>query len=1240
MADVFAHGPLLSSEGSPKCQLLTSQVRSFFLLLPFFSTFLPNCPQLLLSQHSTHPLATVPSNHCLDSPSDISHISLHQEVVPRFLRPCYGFSVDTEQPFIFQETAEGFGQTVVPLGSGRNARVLVGAPLQRGDVNETGKLYSCQQLPGKSGRCQEVNLQRPNDAVNMSLGLSVSVRGSEMLVCGPTVHQTCGGNMYMKGYCFLLDQNLKEIQHFPESLPVCADQTADIVFLIDGSGSILPPQFIQMKTFISKIMESFHNTKIQFALVQYGTSYREHFDFIQYKNTPNSNTLIEDVVQLGGFTYTATSIQKVVRGLFIQQRGSRNGASKILIVITDGEKTGDRLQYSDVMPEVENAGIIRFAIGVGNAFSNENARQELSIIASAPSSDYVFRVDNFSDLNKDLQNQLKDKIFSIEGTQSQNSTSFQLEMSQEGFSALLTPDGSMLGAVGVYDWSGGLFLYGSSGEPSFINVSTSSKDMNDAYLGYSTQMVQRNGQRSYVVGAPRYQHAGKVFLFREQREQWQLIAELKLQKTPQIGSYFGATLCSVDLDGDSSTDLVLVGAPLYYDRMAGGRVYIFQWQGEKFLYHKELQGETKYPLGRFGASIAEIGEITGDQWTDVAIGAPLEDEHRGAVYIFQGSSSSINQKYSQRIQGSRFVSRPHYFGQAIGAGMDLTADGLPDIVAGASGQVLLLRSRPVLQVESTITFTPAVIPISAFECQGQEVLNKNVSMARVCLRIRTDPRFTLGDSISSIIRYTLLLDPDRVKVRATFGTGSSIITDEMQMGVEIKCKEYRIHLPSCTGDSVMPIKLQLNYTLMGHPIPAADNLRAILSKDGPSGSIALLPFEKNCGGDGKCEDKLNTTFSFSGLEALVVGLTTELNITVFIQNDGEDSYSTTLTFSSPSALSYRKVTPLQFNTMYMTIQCTSTSASKEDPVRNIDTTCIINPPIFRSGTKVIFNVTFSVPENADLGSMLQIKAIAGSESNGTITPDMVHQEKLPVKYAVYIFVNKMDESTKYVSFSTGEEDGSQLVEHWYEVKNTYRRSIPVSVTFQFPVKLDGTRIWNASLEFRPELAQCVSGRETPGSKDFVKQLKEHPTLNCSVAACQIVHCNISSLELKKPLEFTIKGNISFKWLSQTQQKKVILASSAHISYNETKYTQKVVRVQSQAETVLEHLEPYNALPVILGSSIGGLVLLALIAAGLYKLGFFKRQYKQMADEASAGGTEGAAPPQGSCPDPSQDATKG
>lgn len=45
----------------------------------------------------------------------------------------------------------------------------------------------------------------------------------------------------------------------------------------------------------------------------------------------------------------------------------------------------------------------------------------------------------------------------------------------------------------------------------------------------------------------------------------------------QIGSYFGSVVCSVDVNRDSVTDVLLVGAPMYMNdlKKEEGRVYMF-----------------------------------------------------------------------------------------------------------------------------------------------------------------------------------------------------------------------------------------------------------------------------------------------------------------------------------------------------------------------------------------------------------------------------------------------------------------------------------------------------------------------------------------------------------------------------------------------------------------------------------------------------------------------------------------
>ena len=51
--------------------------------------------------------------------------------------------------------------------------------------------------------------------------------------------------------------------------------------------------------------------------------------------------------------------------------------------------------------------------------------------------------------------------------------------------------------------------------------------------------------------------------------------------------------------------------------------------------------------------------------------------------------------------------------------------------------------------------------------------------------------------------------------------------------------------------------------------------------------------------------------SFHRLDTLVVGGPRDLNVTVTVRNEGEDSYRTQVTFFYPSGLSYRRVSSSQ-----------------------------------------------------------------------------------------------------------------------------------------------------------------------------------------------------------------------------------------------------------------------------------------------------------------------------------------
>uniref|UniRef100_A0A8C5JTZ2 Integrin, alpha D n=1 Tax=Jaculus jaculus TaxID=51337 RepID=A0A8C5JTZ2_JACJA len=1122
------------------------------------------------------------------------------------LASCHGFNLDVEDPLIIRKNAAGFGQTVVPFGS---SRLVVGAPLEVVAVNQTGRLYDCSPA---TGMCQPILLHIPPEAVNMSLGLSLvtATNFSQLLACGPTVHRRCGENTYAKGSCLLLGSRMQFIRTVPVALPECPEQDIDIVFLIDGSGSIDQNDFRQMKDFVTAMMAQFNDTNTMFSLMQYSNILQTHFTFSEFWNSLRPQSLVDPIIQLKGLTFTATGIQQVVKELFHSKNGARKSAKKILIVITDGQKYRDPLEYSDVIPQAEKAGIIRYAIGVGDAFQEPSAQQELNTIGSAPPQDHVFKVDNFAALGS-IQKQLQEKIFAIEGTQSRTSSSFQHEMSQEGFSSVLTMDGPVLGTVGSFSWSGGAFLYPPNTRPTFINMSQENVDMRDAYLGYSSELAFWKGVQSLILGAPRYQHTGKVVIFTQESKRWRPKFEVR---GTQIGSYFGASLCSMDMDSDGNTDLVLIGVPHYYEQTRGGQVSVCpmpagrsRWQCEAILH-----GEHGHPWARFGAALTVLGDVNGDHVTDVAIGAPGEQDNQGAVYVFHGVSRlTISPLPSQRVPGSQLSSGLQYFGQSLSGGQDFTQDGLVDLAVGAQGHVLLLRSLPVLKVGISIRFAPMEVTKAVYQCWKEVPIALEAGKATVCFTIQRGSLGQLGD-IQGSVRYDLALDPGRLISRAIFDESKNrTLTRRKTLGLGDHCETMRLLLPDCVEDVLSPIILRLNFSLVRDPA-SPRNLRSVLAMGSQDLFTASLPFEKSCGQDHLCEGGVSISFSFSGLQTLLVGSSLELNVTVTVWNEGEDSYGTVVNFYYPAGLSYQRVSGTQQpRERPLRLACEAKPAEDED-LRSCS--CSINHPVFEEGSEGTFVITFDVSFKATLGDRLLVRANVSSENNNPATSKTTFQLELPVKYMLYTVISRQEDYTKYINFSSSDGKSRKEVEHRYHVNNLSQRELAISINFWVPTMLNGVAVWDVTVEAPSQSLPCVSEREPPQCYDFLIRIPGSSVLDCSIADCLHFRCDIPSFGIQEELDFILKGNLSFSWVSQTLQKKVLVKSVAEITFSTSVYSQlpgQEAFLRAQMETVLEEYEVYDFIFLVVGSSVGGLLLLAVITAILYKLGFFKRRYRGM-----------------------------
>lgn len=157
-----------------------------------------------------------------------------------------------------------------------------------------------------------------------------------------------------------------------------------------------------------------------------------------------------------------------------------------------------------------------------------------------------------------------------------------------------------------------------------------------------------------------------------------------LLETNQADAWLGFSVASAgDVNADGYSD-VLAGAP-HYDHGEDG-------EGAAFLYYGSANGlnplpyllESNQPGAAMGYSVSSAGDLNGDGFSDIAIGAPhygKGQNDEGAVFVHLGSAKGI--KPNPAVMLERNQPEAH-FGTSLALAGDINADGYSDLLAGAS----------------------------------------------------------------------------------------------------------------------------------------------------------------------------------------------------------------------------------------------------------------------------------------------------------------------------------------------------------------------------------------------------------------------------------------------------------------------------------------------------------------------------------------------------------------------------
>uniref|UniRef100_A0A7N6B2K8 VWFA domain-containing protein n=1 Tax=Anabas testudineus TaxID=64144 RepID=A0A7N6B2K8_ANATE len=634
---------------------------------------------------------------------------------------CQCFNIDVKHPRIFTGPEDAlFGFSVLQHEADGEKSLLVGAPWDGPPNNRKGDIFKCVVGDEKSSNCTKVNLGESalqnvsKNLRNSHLGMTLTPNSPDgFLACAPLWSQECGTSMFSTGICASVSDDLQPRETIAPTAQRCSTYM-DIVIVLDGSNSIYP--WYEVQNFLSNILSKFHisSDQMQVGILQYGEIAVHEWSLKDYQTTQDVVEAAKNISrQEGRETRTAYAIHMACTEAFSVERGAREGATKVMIVVTDGE-SHDGEELPEALRECETRNITRYAIAVLGHYIRrqqdpETFINEIKYIASDPDDKYFFNVTDEAALN-DIVDALGDRIFTLEGTLGYNESSFHMEMSQIGFSTHTLDDGILFGMVGAYDWDGGVLKEGTNYSVVFDDVYA------HVFSGYTvSSVVVRDRRRLYVAGAPRFKHKGKVILFELSNEgDVNIVQALNGE---QIGSYYGSEVCGLDINQDGITDVLLVAAPMYLGsgNKEAGRVYIYTLSGEEvFVSNGTLKSEEKSQDARFGYALAAAPDVNHDGFTDLLVGAPLEDEHRGAIYVYHGDGIYIIHKYKQRIPGSSISPSLQYFGRSVSARLDLDGDELIDLAVGALGNAVLLS---IVQINVSLSFQPHSINVIQKTCQ-------------------------------------------------------------------------------------------------------------------------------------------------------------------------------------------------------------------------------------------------------------------------------------------------------------------------------------------------------------------------------------------------------------------------------------------------------------------------------------------------------------------------------------------
>jgi RHS repeat-associated protein len=234
-------------------------------------------------------------------------------------------------------------------------------------------------------------------------------------------------------------------------------------------------------------------------------------------------------------------------------------------------------------------------------------------------------------------------------------------------------------------------IYGYTGSPTgltFYNAIESNQA--HAYFGAAVAMagdVNGDGYGDIIVGAPGYTNGqageGAAFVYHGLTTGPGLEPGW-VQSSSQSGANLGWSVSSAgDVNGDGYDDII-VGAYLYDNGQTdAGRTYVYHGSATGLETTPAWIADGDQAGAYFGWSVSRAGDVNGDGYDDVIVGAVLYDDghtHEGAAFVYHGSATGLSSSADWSATGAATGAN---FGVSVSAAGDVNGDGYGDVIVGA-----------------------------------------------------------------------------------------------------------------------------------------------------------------------------------------------------------------------------------------------------------------------------------------------------------------------------------------------------------------------------------------------------------------------------------------------------------------------------------------------------------------------------------------------------------------------------